>query len=106
MKSLEEQIVNLQEVAKRHGRGDEALAIITEKAKPLEYKLERLVQLTRPFVESLNESHGSTPESKLKVVEAAQKAFGMTLAQARKFAEIDSYDTANDLAESVRRWGE
>jgi hypothetical protein len=102
LKSITEQIADLREVATKHGLADRANEIIlTEAGKNLEGKLTQLAALTAPFVSNLNESAG-----KEAVKNAAMKAFGMTEAQARKFADLDPYpSTDNVWAESAKRGG-
>ena len=93
MKSLESRIAERIDLAKKHSKGSEAAAIIAESpGKFLERKLHELEILTKPFMESFQESAGATNA----LVESYQKHLGFSLAEARVAAGISSGPDRNN----------
>jgi len=82
MKSVELQISELSEVAKKHGKGSEL--VLLQEVKPLERRLHELTKLCQPYLESFSESAG-----KNELVESFKANFGMSEAQARIAAGVD-----------------
>jgi hypothetical protein len=87
MKSIESQISERVELAKKHSKGSEAAAILAESpGSNLEKKLAALDVLTKPFMESFSE--GGTGVVNM-LVESFQKNFGMTLQEAKIAAGVE-----------------
>jgi hypothetical protein len=87
LKSIEERIATLVELARKHGKTSEASAIMKESpGKQLERKLSELEVLTKSLLESFSES----AVAKNALVESFKHNFGMTEAQA-KIAAGDGY---------------
>ena len=87
MKSIELVVANFIEVAENNGKGSEARAIMKENtAYPsLERKAQELEILTKPFLESFQESAGGKNE----LVESFKRNFNMSEAEARVAAGVD-----------------
>lgn len=87
MKSIELQISERVELAKKNGQGEAAAAIIKENfGAQLEKKLAALDTLTKPFMESFQE--GGTGAVNM-LVESFQKSFGMSLEEAKVAAGVE-----------------
>jgi hypothetical protein len=96
MKSLETQISERVDLAKKNGKGSEAAAIIQENlGKQLERKLAALETLTKPFMEAFQESAG-----KNELVESFRVNFNMTESEARIAAGVERSNKNG----SVPRW--
>ena len=83
MKSLELQISERVDLAKKNGQGDAAAAVIKE-TFPLERKLAALDVICKPFLESFSESAG-----KNELVESFRVNFNVTESEARIMAGLD-----------------
>jgi hypothetical protein len=80
MKSIETQIADFREVCKNNGKESEASAIISE-SRPLEYKLDKLQALAKPFVGTDNST---------MLVESFRRNFNLTESQARIAAGVEN----------------
>jgi hypothetical protein len=100
MKSIEQVVVGLVEVAEKNGKSAEARAIMKEApGKNLERKAADLEKLVKPFLESFQESAGGKNDAEpatRELVESFKRNFNFTEKEARIAAGVDVGGSRNN----------